>query len=111
MFVVDVWPSGRVPMFALSRPLNDGKPPLTAPACALPVTGSLPKNGAGVLKLLTWPFHVDSVKPRKYAQSCIRSCIAFRFATAAEMSLLTPGCVSSAGLHPDVNQAFVHGNA
>src|SRR5262245_4397592 len=98
-------------MFALSRRAHAAQPPQPAPACALAVTGSLPKNGAGVLKLLTWAFHVDSVKPRKYAQSCIRSCIAFRFATAAEMSLLTPGCVSCAGLHPDVNQAFVHGNA
>src|SRR4051794_36106323 len=120
MFVCDGVPSAFVPMFALSRPPKPGKPPVIAAACAFPVTGSLPSTGrpgtgeVTTPKLFDCPFHVASVKPRWYDQSCIALCSANRFATAAEMSAPVPrfGAAAvprTAGLQPDVYHWFVHG--
>jgi hypothetical protein len=60
-----------------------------------------------VPKFESWAFQRRSVKPRKYDQSCMRLCIAKRFVTAAEMSLLTPGV--KVEVHPFVCHSFVHG--
>ncbi len=49
-----------------------------------------------------------SVKPSPYAQSCIRLCIANRFARAASMSLRC-GDSNTAGLQRCVCHWFVHG--
>src|SRR5262245_429681 len=120
MFVTDGVPSAFVLMFALSRPPKPGKPPVMPAACALPVTGSLPRigrPGTGPVvtpKLFACEFHTASVKPRWYAQSWSALCWTNRLLTAFEMSAPTPvlGAAvvpSSAGLQPELNHAFVHG--
>ena len=55
------------------------------PAWALPCSRSF--SAPPRPKLNDCRFHVASVKPSPYAQSCIRLCIANRFARAASMSL------------------------
>ena len=55
-----------------------------------------------------WEFQCSSSKPRLNVQSCIRLCIAKRFAVAASMSFPLPR-TKFAGSHFDVNQTFVHG--
>ena len=61
-------------------------------------------------KLNDCRFQAASVKPRWYAQSCIRLCIANRFARAASMSLRC-GDVNVAGLQRCSCHWFVHGYA
>jgi hypothetical protein len=102
MLVIDGVPSGCVLMLALSR-----EPGTTAPACERPSTGSFPR--APKPKFDCWAFHVTSVKPRLYDQSCMRLCMTNRFAVAALMSFVTPGVASWAGSQPLSNQMFVHG--
>jgi hypothetical protein len=106
MLVIDVMPSGRVNMNALSRPLHVGAPPVTPPAWTLPSSSS--SSAIGLPKLKFWAFHVRSVKPRWYDQSCMRLCIANRFAVAASMSLPTPGTKFARSQRVS-NQTFVHG--
>src|SRR5687767_1315320 len=101
MFDHDGVPSGRVFMFALSRPAYVGAPPVTPPAWASPRIGSFSPSGR-TPKLKSWAFHVASVKPSPYDQSCMRLCIANRFVEAASMSL--PPGVNTFGLQLASNQ-------
>ena len=77
------------------------------PACALPCSWS--PSAPPRPKLYVCMFHVASVKPRPYDQSCIRLCIANRFARAASMSLRCGEVNVVAGLHLCWNHWFVHG--
>ena len=85
--MIEGTPSSWVYMLALSR-----EPGTTAPDCARPSTGSLPRSGPP--KFDCCAFQVPSVKPRLYDQSCMRLCMTNRFVTAAEMSLVVPTPVS-----------------
>src|SRR5262245_34631143 len=106
MFVTGTSPSAGVNWLALSRDWNAGGPPTMPPAWALPRSWSF--SAPPRPKLNDWRFHVASVKPRPYDQSCIRLCIANRFASAASMSLRC-GDVKVAGLQRCVNHWLVHG--
>src|SRR6266540_3459653 len=100
MFEVGETPSGGEFWFALSR-----EPGTSAPAWALPCSGSLPS--APLPKLLAWAFQAVSVKPSLYDQSCMRLCIENRFASAASMSLRCADVNVVAGLHRCSNHWFV----
>src|SRR5262249_37864783 len=106
MFDVGDMPSGGEFWFALSRDWNGGGPPTMPPFWALPCSGSFPSPPRP--KLLTWAFHVASVNPSLYAKSCMRLCIANRFASAASMSLRAAD-VNVLGSHPVVCHWFVQG--
>src|SRR5918999_529400 len=106
MFVHEFVPSGRVNMFALSRPLYVGKPPTTPPAWASPISLSFCRVPPE--KLRSWAFQCCSSKPKRYDQSCIRLCMANGFTVAAEMSFPEPTTKLS-GSHLVSNQTFVHG--
>src|SRR6266508_4437390 len=80
MFVTGRSPSPGVAWLALLR-----QPGTIAPCWARPCSASPPLPVPAVLTACR--FHVDSVKPRLYDQSCIRLCIANRLAVAASMSL------------------------
>jgi hypothetical protein len=94
------WPSRPLLWFALLR-----EPPI-AFACARPCSGSPPRPAP--VTLTTCMFQVSSVKPRWYDQSCIRLCMANRFAAAASASLRW-GEVNTSGLHRAVRHWSVNG--
>ena len=104
--MIGSWPSAGVNWLALSRAAKPGGPPLRPPAWALPCSWSF--SAPPRPKLNDCRFQVASVKPSPYAQSCIRLCIANRFARAASMSLRS-GDVKTAGLQRCVCHWFVHG--
>src|SRR3954470_14180910 len=91
MFVTGCMPSGGVAWLALLRVVW-----VAAPCCALPRSASAPFPYADALVFCR--FQVASVKPRWYAQSCIRLCMANRFAVAASTST-SSGELSPAGSH------------
>src|SRR5690606_75284 len=101
MLMIDETPSGRVAMVALLR-----EPGETAPAWARAMTGS--PSAVPRPKLSCWAFHVSSVKPRRYDQSCIRHAATNRLVTDASMSL--PPVVKLSEWHPVSYQTLVHGN-
>ena len=74
-----------------------GGPPTIPPAWALPCSGSLLRPPRS--KLTSCRFQAVSVKPSLYDQSCMRLCIANRFAIAASMSLRCAVEVNFVGLH------------
>ena len=76
------------------------------PAWAFPCSGSFSTPPRP--KLNAWALKVVSVKPRLYDQSCMRLCIACRFARAASMSF-SSGDVNAAGLQRSSYHWFVHG--
>ena len=92
---------------ALSRAWKPGGPPLMPPACALPCSWSF--SAPPRPKLNVCRFQVASVKPSPYAQSCMRLCIANRFARAASMSLRSGDVNVVSGLQRSSNHWFVHG--
>ena len=98
-------PSAGVNWFALSRDRKSGGPPTTPPACALPCSESISAPPRAALNSCMFQF--ASVKPSRYAKSCIRLCIANRFARAASMSLRC-GDSNTAGLQRCACHWFVH---
>src|ERR671918_2298320 len=105
MLVIELVPSGRVFMLALSR-----DPGTSAPDWARPIKGSLPTvPGPPCSKFDCWPFQAASVNPRLYDQSWKRLCMANRFATAASMSLSAPGVSRLLGWHSVLNHTLLHG--
>src|SRR5262245_54008779 len=106
MLVVGATPSGGVIWFALSREAKSGGPPTIPPAWAFPGSGS--RSRPPRLKLTSWRFDAVSVKPSLYDQSCMRLCIANKFAVAASMSLRC-AVEKFVGLHASLNHWFVHG--
>ena len=92
---------------ALSRDGNAGRPADDAAGLGVAVL-RVARRRPPLPKLNAWAFHAVSVKPRTYDQSCIRLCIAWRFARAASMSFCWSE-VNDAGLQRDVNHWFVHG--
>src|SRR5215213_2410489 len=91
MFVVGCMPSGGVAWLALLRVVA-----VAAPCWALPRSASAPLPYGRVL--LFCRFQVASVKPSPYDQSCMRLCMANRFAVAASASACS-GDVSAFGSH------------
>src|SRR5262245_47724368 len=87
MLVTGVTPSGGEAWLALLRVVW-----VLAPCCALPRSASAPLPYAETLVFCR--FQVASVKPRWYDQSCIRLCMANRFAVAA----LTSACCGDASV-------------
>ncbi len=104
MFVTGERPSGIGKMFALSR-----TPAMAAPAWTFPIRGSFSRQSSVRPKLTSWEFQLRSVKPRKYAKSCSRLCMANRLTAAAESSHVAPGA-PGVGSHCPTFQSFVHGN-
>src|SRR3954454_22537695 len=91
MLVTGCMPSGGVDWLALLRVVW-----VAAPCWALPRSASSPLPYAPVLTFCR--FHVASVKPRWYGQSCIRLCIADMLAVAVATAACS-GEASVAGSH------------
>src|ERR1700709_2817677 len=110
MLVIDDEPAGSVDMVALLRDWAETfGGAAAAPAWTSPSTGSFSRNGSVRPKFDSWELKLSSVKPSRYAKSCIRLWTVKRFTAAAETSRLLPTTRGRPGPQSSLNHSLVHG--